>query len=254
MNLTRKKDLSSSGMQLNALTGRSIHDYNMIDSGDKIAVAVSGGRDSLGLLTLLSWRRNWAAVHYDLFAIHVRMKDRALSKKQFDELEAYIQSLDIPLEVVSEDLSGGEKGRKPGDQSCFWCAKKRRKALFEKADKLGCKKLAMGHHKDDIVQTFLMNIFFNSNISTMPPKLNLFKGKLVMIRPFAYAEKNLVNRFARDANIPDLSFNCPLADNSYRKVVENILFDLKQFSPNVKQKIFKALHNIKKEYLFNKSE
>lgn len=247
--ILHKKDLRRAGRELNHCLGQAIRDFGLIRDGEKIAVAVSGGADSLSLFSLLSARRHWAAVRYKLVPIHVRMRGRSLSDEQLDTLIDFIGMHDAALQVVDTDLSGGDPGRKPGELSCFWCAWKRRKALFTRAGELACGKVALGHHKDDLVQTFLMNLFFNGSISTMPPRLELFQGALTLIRPFAYAGKDLIRRFATEVRIPVFESRCPVAPDSRRVAVSELIVEMKKRSPQVVDHIFHGLQNVKEDYL-----
>jgi tRNA 2-thiocytidine biosynthesis protein TtcA len=133
--------------------------------------------------------------------------------------------------------------------TCFWCSWNRRKALFEAANKLGCNKVALGHHKDDIIQTFLLNLVFQGEISTMSPKQELFGGKIVLIRPLAYVEEKGCERFAKENNFPLPHCSCPNAGKTQRDKVAKLIKQIEKMSPNFKTNIFRSLQRIKREYL-----
>ncbi|MBU1125175.1 MAG: tRNA 2-thiocytidine(32) synthetase TtcA [Candidatus Omnitrophica bacterium] len=225
--------------------GRAIMDYKMLADGDKIAVAVSGGKDSLTLLRVLKDRQAFVPIKYELLAVHIDMgypcQHPKILSKHFERLgvKYHIEKIDI--------LEGGKKTRK--DISCFWCSWNRRKALFKTADRFGCTKVALGHHKDDIVETILLNLFFHGEISAMVPKQELFKGKITLIRPLAYVEESLIVKFAKTADFPHHKCACPNAATSNRTRVGEIINDLEKICPDVKTNIFRSTKRIKQDYL-----
>jgi tRNA 2-thiocytidine biosynthesis protein TtcA len=235
--------------------GKAIFDYNMIADGDKIAVAVSGGKDSLSLLRILSGRRAFVPISYDLVAVYI---DLGYPWTQTKELEEYfiengynyqIQKVDISPQEVNPPLVRDLLSDSREQISCFWCAWNRRKAIFETADRLGCNKVAFGHHKDDIIQTILLNLFFQGEISTMSPKQELFGGKLTVIRPLAYIEEKELVQFASTLNAPLSKCSCPNSLTSKRTEVKQIISNLEKICPHIKTNIFKAVKRIKKDYL-----
>lgn len=218
-------------------------DYKMLNDGDKILVAVSGGKDSMTMLKILEQRRSFVPIKYELVAVHVDMGYKCIHPKVLEEyfkqnsIEFYIKKLNILKKTPRDKLN------------CFWCSWNRRKALFETADKLGCNKIALGHHKDDIVQTFLLNLVFQGEISTMSPRQELFEGKLTIIRPLAYVEEEDCQRFAQENNFPIPNCNCPNAGKTQRAQVAKLIKQIEKMSPNFKTNIFMSLQRIKKEYL-----
>jgi tRNA 2-thiocytidine biosynthesis protein TtcA len=135
------------------------------------------------------------------------------------------------------------------DIDCFWCSWNRRKALFETVDKLGCRKVALGHHMDDIVETILMNLLFNGEISAMAPKQELFKGKIILIRPLAYVEEFMTRRFAKEQGFYREGCRCPNAVTSSRTEMGRIIAQVKRTCPDVKKNIFRGIRRINKDYL-----
>jgi len=223
--------------------GRAITDYEMISDKDKILVAVSGGKDSLTLLRVLNDRRSFVPIKYELLAVHI---DLGYPCQHPKILAKFFESLNIPYHIEKVDILQG-KSRK--DISCFWCSWNRRKALFEAADRLGCTKVALGHHKDDIVETILLNLFFHGEISAMVPKQELFSGKIVLIRPLAYVEEEMIKRFVKNANFPHHKCACPNSFTSKRTKVGEIIQDLEKTCPEIKTNIFKAIKRVKTDYL-----
>jgi tRNA 2-thiocytidine biosynthesis protein TtcA len=223
--------------------GRAIMDYNMLADGDKIAVAVSGGKDSLTLLRILSDRRKFVPIKYELLAVHI---DLGYPCQHPKILAKYFESLGIKYHIEKVDIL---KGKTRKDISCFWCSWNRRKALFETADKFGCTKVALGHHKDDVVETILLNLFFHGEISAMSPRQELFGGKIVIIRPLVYVEEDMIVRFARTAGFAHQKCTCPNSLTSNRTRITEILKDLEKVCPDIKTNIFRSVKRIKKDYL-----
>ncbi|MFH1856013.1 MAG: ATP-binding protein [Candidatus Omnitrophota bacterium] len=226
---------------INVSCGRAISDYKMIADRDKILVGVSGA-DSLALLEALLVKQKHAPVKFSLIAVHV-----SANEQNADVIENYLKSKNIEYHFIDLDLS---KGRKDIERSeCFWCSWKRREIIFKLAGKLKCNKVAFGHHLDDIIETYLLNIFFLGEISAMPPKLKMRKGNFHIIRPFCYLEKKQIEEYAEFKNIPKMPFKCPHSKVTNRPLVRSFIENLKEKSPNVKKNIFKSMTNIKKNYL-----
>ncbi|MGE5197159.1 MAG: ATP-binding protein [Deltaproteobacteria bacterium] len=223
--------------------GKAITDYGMMADGDKVAVAVSGGKDSLTLLKVLADRQKFVPIKYELLAVHIDLGYPCMHPKILAE---YFKSQGINYHIEKVDILRG-KTRK--DISCFWCSWNRRKALFETAVRFGCNKVAFGHHHDDIIETILMNLFFHGEISAMAPKQELFKGKIVIIRPLAYVEEDMIRRFAREAGFPHEKCSCPNSITSNRTRMEKLIRELEKTCPDVKKNIFRSVKRIKQEYL-----
>lgn len=223
--------------------GKAIMDYNMITAGDKILVAVSGGKDSLTMLQVLNDRKAFVPVKYDLLAVHVDMGYPCQHPKLLAE---YFKKMGIDYHIEKIDIL---KGKSRKDISCFWCSWNRRKALFQVADRLGCTKVALGHHMDDICETILLNLFFQGEFSAMNPKQELFKGKITIIRPLAYVQEDLIRKFAKGFDFPHHKCACPNSIISQRTKVKQIIKDLEKISPDIKKNIFRSVKRIKKDYL-----
>lgn len=223
--------------------GKAIIDYKMLSEGDKIAVAVSGGKDSLTLLRLLHDRKKFVPIKYDILAVHIDLGyPRSCAKK----LEKYFKKIGVKYHIEKVDAL---KKTKRKDITCFWCSWNRRKALFSVANRYGCTKVALGHHKDDIIETILLNLFFQGEISAMSPKQELFKGKIMLIRPLAYVEECMIKRFAKEEKLPNETCICPNSITSNRTKMGRIIRDLKRINPDVKTNIFRSVKRIKKDYL-----
>lgn len=223
--------------------GRAIMDYQMLADGDKVAVAVSGGKDSLTLLRILQARQKFVPIKYDLLALHV---DLGYPRSWSKQLERYFKKQQVKYHIFKSDEL---KKTKKKDINCFWCSWNRRKNLFQVADKLGYNKIALGHHKDDIVETILMNLFFQGEISAMKPKQELFNGKIIVIRPLAYVEESMIKKFAQKERLPHDTCICPNSVISQRAKIGKIISALEKTCPEVKTNIFKSLQRIKHDYL-----
>lgn len=223
--------------------GRAMTDYQMLSDGDKIAVAVSGGKDSLTLLHILNSRRRFVPIKYELLAVHIDMGYPCQHPKI---LAKYFKQLKLNYHIEKIDIL---KGKSRKDISCFWCAWNRRKALFEAADRFGCNKIALGHHKDDIVETMLMNLFFHGEVSAMSARQELFGGKIVIIRPLVYVEEKFTEQFARKLKFFHERCVCPNSITSQRTRITNIIKDIEKICPAVKTNIFRSMKKIKQEYL-----
>ncbi len=224
--------------------GKAIADYDMLQDNDKVIVAVSGGKDSLTLLNVMLYRQSFIPINVELLAVHI---DYGIPKFPTKRLIEYFQEKKIRYIVEKIDFL---KDSDIKDTNCFWCSWNRRKALFEIADRLGFNKIALAHHMDDIVETILLNMFFNGEIGAMKPKQELFGGKITIIRPLAYETEELISRLAKKEGFDDIDkFDCPNKNNSKREMVKKIISDIKKINPAVKTNIFRSLKNIKKDYL-----
>ncbi len=223
--------------------GKAITDYDMLSDGDKIVVAVSGGKDSLTLLKVLLDRQKFVPIKYELMAVHIDMGYPCQHPKI---LAKYFKNMGVNYHIEKIDIL---QGKSRNDISCFWCSWNRRKALFETANRFGCTKVALGHHHDDIIETTLLNLFFQGEISTMNPKQELFKGKIILIRPLAYVEEDMIRRFAKTLDFPHHKCACPNSITSKRTMVENIIKEVEKVCPDVKKNIFRSIKRIKKNYL-----
>jgi tRNA 2-thiocytidine biosynthesis protein TtcA len=186
-------------------------------------------------------------VRYDLAAAHLDLGFGG--ECAGDALSAFCSRLGVPLRVELTDY--GIQGHSPSNREnpCFLCARLRRKRLFEIADELGCRTLALGHNKDDIIETLFLNMFYAGEISTMLPAQPLFNGRFTVIRPLAYADKDVITRFVRDQQLPVAENPCPTSKRSRRQSVKEMLQELYRGNRKIKGNIFHAMRNVKSEYL-----
>ncbi|OGP78630.1 MAG: tRNA 2-thiocytidine(32) synthetase TtcA [Deltaproteobacteria bacterium RBG_16_49_23] len=232
--------------EIRSLMGKAIHRYGMIQDGDRILVGVSGGKDSLTLLTLLSERAKRVPIHYELLAVHV---DLGFQSSGADMLTEFFEAKKIAYHIEPTRIAELANGPDNRENPCFLCSWERRKRVFSLAQRFGCNKIAFGHHKDDIIETFLLNIFYSAEISAMLPLQTLFKGKITLIRPLALIEEKKIERFAKEMGLPYFPCGCPASGKSKRKKVKELLTVLDKENRQVKGNIFRSLSNIKMEYL-----
>ncbi len=237
------RDLTKTGAYISNRIGKAIADYDLIRDKDKILVAVSGGKDSLSMLKLLNERRKWAPVNYKLFAAHIETDFGCAGRAHARGLKRIFESYGIPYYFEKIKVKDGKKAT-----SCFWCSWNRRKALFMLADKLGCKKIAFGHHMDDITETLLLNMFYHGEFSAMNPRQELFKGKIVVIRPLCYVEEDVIKRFAKEMKFPSQLCRCPNAQTSKRRMMKDFISKVEKDCAYVKMNLFRSIGKVNKEY------
>lgn len=231
---------------INRLVGKAIHDYDMITDGDRIAVGLSGGKDSFTLLWTLSERVSRIPVHYDLLAIYI---DPGFDGGLSEPLNEYCDAMGVRL--VVEHTQHGPLAHSDANREnpCFLCSRLRRKRLFEISSDHGFSKLALGHHKDDLIETLFMNIFYAGEISTMMPKQPFFDGKLTVIRPMAYVGEDAIRRFARRQGFSCPDNPCPSAGRSKRREIKEMLQPVYRRNRKVRGNIFRSMRHAKPEYL-----
>jgi len=245
------RDLTRTGSIINSKIGKAVNDYDLIGEGDRILIAVSGGKDSMTLLDLLNKIQGWAPVKFEVFAVHIITDFHCGGCVHKTTLTDAFREMNI--EYRFKDIKVlDDKGK----TSCFWCSWNRRKAIFETAAELKCNKVALGHHKDDIVETMLMNLLYNGEFSAMNPKQEMFKGKITIIRPLCYVEENTIKKFAAESGLPEQLCKCPFGKDSRRKYVKEFIRQTEKTTPkiNIKTNIFKSVARVKSDYIDLKEE
>ncbi|MBN2126675.1 MAG: tRNA 2-thiocytidine(32) synthetase TtcA [Deltaproteobacteria bacterium] len=232
--------------EIRRLCGKALHGRNMIADGDHVLVAVSGGKDSLSLLWLLRERLKRIPIAYEITAVHV---DPGFGADSAGRLESFFRENGFNHRVVRSDIGPRAHGPENRENPCFLCSHLRRKILFETAAEIGCNKLAFGHHKDDVIETFFLNLFYGASISTMKPVQELFDGKLTVIRPLFLADEDLVRRYAAGMDWPEIDLGCPTAGSSRREKIKEMLREFYRGNRKIKGNIFHALHNVNPDYL-----
>ena len=230
--------------------GRAIVDFNMIEEGDKVMVCVSGGKDSYAMLDILLKLQKRAPINFDLVAVNLDQKQPGFPEQVLPD---YLKKLGVPFHIENQDTYSTVTRVIPeGKTLCSLCSRLRRGILYRVAGELGCTKVALGHHRDDMLQTFFLNLFFNAKLKGMPPKLISDDGKNIVIRPMAYiAEKDLV-RWAELRDFPIIPCTlCGSQENLQRKQVGNMLRDWQTQYPGRIENMFSALQNIVPSHLMD---
>jgi tRNA 2-thiocytidine biosynthesis protein TtcA len=226
--------------------GKALHAYDMIANDDRIAVGLSGGKDSWALLWLLAERQPRVPVNYSLFPIHI---DLGFGGDGAVRIDRYSRRMGWSVRIEFTDIGRVAHSEVNRENPCFLCARRRRQRLFETAEALGCNKLALGHNKDDIIETFFLNMLYAGEMSTMRPSQSFFQGRLTVIRPLAYTEEADLRRFSRKMEWPIVENPCPSAGRSRRSAVKSVLERLYCSNDKIKGNIFRAMRHIRPEYL-----
>jgi tRNA(Ile)-lysidine synthase TilS/MesJ len=217
------------------LFNKALGQYQLIDEDDHILVGLSGGKDSLLLTELLARRSKVHVPHFRVSALHVRMENI-----HYETDTTYLQSFcdehDVPLHIITTSFEPSE--RKP---ACFLCSWQRRKQLFNLAQELGCTKIALGHHQDDIIHTALMNLTFQGHLSTMPVKLRMRKMPLTIIRPLALCQEADIRQYASEHHYEKQLKQCPYERETNRTAVVDLFRQMQQLNPEARQSIWNAL-------------
>jgi len=226
--------------------GKAIFDWNMIRDNEKILVGISGGNDSHVLLNILFSLKKKAPVDFEILPVHI---DAGFDGSFAEELGRYVENNYGCLIIEYKDYGILAHSRENKENPCFLCSRLRRNKLFEIAKEQGCKKIALGHTKDDIIETLFINMAYAGKIATMKPRQSFFDGTLDIIRPLAYVEKKDIVRFAKSSGLPEFKNNCPSADKTKRTEIRHMLEDLYKHNKNIKGNIFRSMGNIVPEYL-----
>lgn len=231
---------------MNRLVGRAMHTYAMLADGDRVLIAVSGGIDSLVLTWLLDHWRKKAPIGYELLAVHL---DMGFGGNSHLLVEGELGRLNVPFHIEQTTYGIDALKEEDGKSGCYHCAKQRRNRLFELARERRCNKIAFGHHQEDIIETFFLNMFYSGNMSTMVPRQDLFDGRLALIRPLALLEKRDIKELGAALAISPVDNPCPLTERSKRAELRALLGSLYAQDSKIKANIFSALANIKLDYL-----
>jgi len=232
-------------------TGRAIADFDLISAGDRIFVALSGGKDSYALLLLLEAMRRRAPVKFELLAVHL---DQGQPGHSPEPLRAWLAENGFSHRIVREDTYSVVKATVPdGRTPCSMCARLRRAILYRFADAFGCTKIALGHHRDDAVETLLLNLFFGGKLASMPARLTSDDGAHVVIRPLIYCAEQDLADFAASRKVPILPCNlCGSLPNAQRKQMKSMLARMEIEHPNLRQTMLAALGNVHLSHLLVK--
>jgi len=236
--------------RLRSFAGKAIADFNMIEDGDRIMVCISGGKDSLTMLDILLSLKKRAPINFEIIAVNLDQKQPGFPE---DVLPAYFESLGVNYKIIEEDTYSLVTDMVPaGKTYCGWCSRFRRGILYKYAKENGYNKIALGHHKDDMVETLFLNLFHGGKLKTMPAKLLSDDGENIVIRPLAYCREKEVEKYAALANMPIIPCNlCGSQDNLQRQVIKEMLNKWDEQHPGRIETIFRAMTDVVPSHLLD---
>ncbi len=248
--LSESKKYSFNKLQkrLRRNVGKAIADFNMIEDGDKVMVCLSGGKDSYTMLDILMFLQKIAPIKFEIIAVNLDQKQPGFPA---EILPNYLQELQVPFEIVTEDTYSIVKDKIPeGKTTCSLCSRLRRGILYKTATRLGATKIALGHHRDDMLETLFLNMFYGGRLKSMPPKLVSDDGKQMVIRPLAYCAEKEITQYSDLIEFPIIPCNlCGSQENLQRKVIKNMLVDWNKRFPGRIESMFRAMQNVVPSHL-----
>ena len=227
-------------------------DYKMIEEEDRVLIGVSGGADSLALLDLLDSPMIFVP-RFSFITVNIDMGFDP-SYLSYDALEKYFQENNYRYVMEKTDIGNLAHSEFNKKNPCFLCSRLRRKRIFEIAAAYGCNKIAFAHHRDDIIETLLINMFYGREISTMMPNQPIFGGSLHIIRPLAYLREDLVKKYSKERQFPVLKNDCPTNLTSKRVYIKNLLKELERDNKEIRDNIYKAMSHVKPDYLLSQTK
>ena len=238
-----RPELNKPHKRLRRNIGNAISDYNMIEDGDKIMVCLSGGKDSYCMLDLLLHLQKTAPINFEIIAVNLDQKQPGFPEKV---LPAYLTKLGVPFHILEKDTYSVVVDLVPeGKTYCGLCSRLRRGTLYGFAQEIGATKIALGHHRDDIIETLFLNMFYGGKLKTMPPKLLSDDKKNIVIRPLAYCKESDLERYAEKMQFPIIPCNlCGSQDNLQRQVIKEMLQDWEKKNPGRLESIFSATKSV----------
>jgi tRNA 2-thiocytidine biosynthesis protein TtcA len=233
--------------------GRCIADFELIEPGDRVMVAISGGKDSYTLLHLLERARQRAPVPFELIAVHL---DQGQPGYDGSALRAWLRGHGYEHEILREDTYQLVTKRIPeGKTYCSMCSRLRRGILYNAAERLACTKIALGHHRDDAIETLMLNMMFNGALSAMPAKLRSDDGRNIVIRPLLYSSERDIAEYAAGLDFPIIPCNlCGSQEKLWRQEVKQLLDEIEERVPKVRQSMLAALKNVRETHLLGTAE
>ncbi|MEQ9860259.1 tRNA 2-thiocytidine(32) synthetase TtcA [Pectobacterium cacticida] len=252
INQKQQYNLNKLQKRLRRNVGEAIADFNMVEEGDRIMVCLSGGKDSFTMLEILRNLQQSAPVNFSLVAVNLDQKQPGFPEHV---LPQYLANLGVEYKIVEENTYGIVKDKIPeGKTTCSLCSRLRRGILYRTATELGATKIALGHHRDDILQTLFLNMFYGGKLKGMPPKLMSDDGKHIVIRPLAYCREKDIERFAEARQYPIIPCNlCGSQPNLQRQVIKDMLRDWDKRYPGRIETMFSAMQNVVPSHLADRA-
>jgi tRNA(Ile)-lysidine synthase TilS/MesJ len=243
----RDKKCRKQFQKISNKVGKMLNEHQLVEAGDSVLVGLSGGKDSMILLEALADRRRHLPFDFRLFAVHVSATGIGY-EMDTSYLQEFCTGLDVPLylEEIEVDLTAD-----PKKAPCFVCSWHRRKRIFELSKELACNKVALGHHKDDAIQTLLMNLIYHGSISSLPQKLSMFGGRIHLIRPLLFIPEKELTHYATLRSFQKQEKSCPYDDKTRRESIKEIIRQFDHLNKDARRNIFLAMDNIYEEYLPN---
>lgn len=238
-------------MRFAKLVGKGINTYDMISSGESVVVGVSGGKDSLAVSLALSLRRRWLPVSYHLEALVIDWHEYPLSTDQKERLFAFFDAIEVPLSVTQAQMKPESFG---GVFSCYHCSRNRKRILFDFLRERGVRRLALGHHMDDIIETTIMNMMYHGTVATMMPVQEFFGGDLTLIRPMCLVKESTVDALAEFLEFPVAKPDCPFHDTNIRAQIKEVVRRMVRMNPRARENLFRAPANVNSEYVPDRVE
>ncbi|MEW9094440.1 MAG: ATP-binding protein [Clostridiaceae bacterium] len=229
---------------------RAVIDFKLIENGDKVAVGLSGGKDSITLLHLLSKYRTFSPEKFELIAITIDPKTGA----DFTPLEKLCKELDVPFHIIESNIKEIVFDIRKEKNPCSLCANLRRGILNDKAKELGCNKIALGHHKNDAIETLLMSMFYEGRINSFSPKTYLSRKDVTIIRPMVYIDELDIKNTAKKYNFPIVENPCPANGFTKRQYIKDLTYSLEKEIPGLKDHLLGSLTNIEQLNVWDKSK
>jgi tRNA 2-thiocytidine biosynthesis protein TtcA len=233
--------------------GQAIADFDMIQDGDRIMVCISGGKDSYALLDVLRILQRRSPVRFELLAVNV---DQGWPDYDTATIAAHLETTGVPFRMINRDFASVvEANLAPGATPCSLCSRLRRGVLYNLAVELGCTKIALGHHADDLIETLVLNLFYSGKIASMPAKLHSDDGRNTVIRPLAYVPEALLIEYGAEREFPVVRCGCPSCGlpEQKRQVVKRLLASLEEADPGIKHHMLAAIGNVKPSQLLDRS-
>lgn len=228
---------------------KAVWEYKMIQENDRVLVACSGGADSMAVLDLLAQQIFVYGENIALCAVYVDLGFGEQSDDRCRDMENFFKRLRIDYKIIRTDIGPYAHSDENRENPCFLCSRIRRKNIFETAEEMRCNKIVFGHHKDDIIETLMMNMIYNREISTMIPAMQVFQGKYTVLRPMVYMEEALVKKYINEKKIKLINQECPTDGHSKREYIKKMLATLEAEIPGANQNIFASMKRVKTDYL-----
>lgn len=246
-----KRQLSHLERSLYRKIGQATREYKLIESGDRIMVCISGGKDSYALLYFLDIMKRRTPIKFEIIAVHL---DQVQPGYDGRPLEEYLLAQGYPFKILRRDTYSVVKEKTlPGQAYCFMCSRLRRGVLYDAAVELGCNKMALGHHRDDALETLMLNLIFSGQLKSMPPKLVSDDGRNVVIRPLIYCAEDELAAFAAEKQFPILPCNlCGSQENLQREQMKTLLDQIEATNPGARSRMLAALCNVRSSHLLDK--